>query len=771
MTTKQCKNAGQKESCPLTRGTSSDGTLFQGLSLLALAFTMAAGPVQAQELRHGIRGVPNEAFQAPAKGHLSRSQTVNIALTLPLHDQDTLGSVLDALYDPESPYFHQWLSATDFTTLFGPTDDEVAAVVQFAADQGLTVTDIHANRMIVDVTGAVKDVENAFGVNLLTHSHPTEDRDFYGPDAIPSVPDGVPVVEVVGLDNFAQPHPKSHLQSGSLIRNATGSAPGGGYRGTDLRKAYAPGVTLDGTGQSIALVEFMTTCYPADLSNYCAQAGIPAVVLTNILLDGMSATPTGGSLEQSLDVEQAHSMAPGASIYFYLGNNASDIFNRIAADNTCKSVSCSYDVTPPPSTLSQVLQQMAAQGQSVFNASGDSGFTSPYGWNDNPYMTQVGGTILTTSGAGGPWLSETGWSGSGGCISTTFAIPTWQSGLASSTSGASTSKRNTPDVAMVADSLWTVYHTPTASASGMVGGTSASAPLWAGFTALANQQAVAAGKTTAGFINPVVYALAKGTGTISYRSSLHDITSGSNGKSAVAGYDLVTGVGTPAGQQLLNALSGVVVGSPSILLGASPSSLSVQQGVKGAVTLSLASSNGFNGSVTLSVAGLPSGATASFSPASLAMTANTATNVALSLTPGSATPAGTYLLAVKATSGTVTSSASVTLTVTAAPDFSVSASPSILTVTQGSSAASTLTITRVGTFTGTVSLSASGLPSGLSASFSPTSTTSSSKLTLSANGSTTAGTYTVTVKGVSGSLIHTTALTVTVARKSGSASK
>jgi subtilase family serine protease len=249
-----------------------------------------------------------------------------------------------------------------------------------------------------------------------------------------------------------------------------------------------------------------------------------------------------------------HALAPGANIYFYTGNsagNAADIWNRIATDNIAKQVSSSWSASPPPSTLNQILQQMASQGQSVFNASGDGGYSgSPFGWDDNPYMTSVGGTELVTSGANGPWSSETGATFSGGYISPNFAIPSWQQGISMAANDGSTSQRNCPDVSMASDQIWCCYNNGGNSA---VYGTSAASPLWAAYMALVNQQAAANGKATAGFINPTVYALGEGS---SYTANFHDITSGNNGKLCVSGYDLVTGWGSPLGQSMINYLSG-----------------------------------------------------------------------------------------------------------------------------------------------------------------------------------------------------------------------
>jgi kumamolisin len=164
----------------------------------------------------------------------------------------------------------------------------------------------------------------------------------------------------------------------------------------------------------------------------------------------------------------------------------------------------------------------------------------------------VGGTDLTTNGPGGPWQSETAWLDSGGGPADDgFAIPSWQVGVANSANQASTTIRNVPDLAAEANT--DNYLCDQGSCTGDYGGTSFAAPRWAGFLALVNQQAVAGGNSTLGFINPAIYSLGKGA---SYHAAFHDINSGSNNKySAGPGYDLVTGWGSPNGTGLINALA------------------------------------------------------------------------------------------------------------------------------------------------------------------------------------------------------------------------
>ncbi len=198
--------------------------------------------------------------------------------------------------------------------------------------------------------------------------------------------------------------------------------------------------------------------------------------------------------------------------------------------------------------------------------------------------------------------------------------------------------------------------------------------------------------------------------------------------------------------------------TPDYTLSASPSSVTITQGGSGTSTITVNPTGGFTGSVTLSASGLPAGVTASFG------TNPTTGNSVLTLTASSTATTGAATVTITGTSGSLTHTTTVSLTVNAAstPNFSLSASPSSLTVTQGTSGTSTITVTPSGGFTGSVSLSASGLPSGVTASFGTNPTTSTSVLTLTASSTATTGAATVTITGTSGTLSHTTTISLTV---------
>ena len=536
--------------------------------------------------------------RSPAVERLAATNRLNLAIGLPLRNPDALARLLRELYDPAHPNYRHYLTPEQFAARFGPSEQDYQAVIAFAQANGLAVRHTHPNRALVDVTGSVADIEQALHVTLRLYRHPTEARTFYAPDAEPTLGLAVPVLGISGLDNYALPRPRLQakpipnsafsLQPSAFFPNL-GSGPSGTFMGNDFRAAYVPDTALTGTGQVVGLVQF-DGYNASDITYYENRAGLPNVPLTNVLLDGFTGTPSGygGEVEVCLDIEASISMAPGlAGVIVYMAGpygNFHDVLNRMATDNLAKQLSCSW-YSPgggADPVADQIFQQMAAQGQSFFNASGDyDAFTGPVDFpGETPYIVQVGGTTLTTSGPGGAWISETVWNwdngiGGGGGISTRYAIPAYQADISMTLNQGSTTMRNIPDVALTADNVYV-------RANGRdyeVGGTSCAAPLWAGFTALVNQQAAASGRPVVGFINPTVDTIGHAA---SYTASFHDITTGDNTSSssptkfyAVAGYDLCTGWGTPVGQRLINALA-----NPDPLL-ISPASLAFAGNVGG----------------------------------------------------------------------------------------------------------------------------------------------------------------------------------------------
>src|SRR5476651_1756747 len=178
--------------------------------LIASSAAFFSSRTPAQKTLNGH--VPEAARVLTPISGLAGSNQLNLAIGLPLRQPDALKDFLGQLYDPASPNYRHYLTPEQFTEMFGPTREDYQAVLDFARTNGLTVTATHPNRMLVDVSGAVEDIEKAFHVALHVYQHPTEERTFYSPDVEPSVDGALPILNVRGLDNYSLPRPRSQIK-------------------------------------------------------------------------------------------------------------------------------------------------------------------------------------------------------------------------------------------------------------------------------------------------------------------------------------------------------------------------------------------------------------------------------------------------------------------------------------------------------------------------------------------------------------------------------
>jgi kumamolisin len=748
-----------------------------------LLFVMGAqAQAQSMATRHVRQGVISG--EAKFLNRLPETQTLRLDIVLPLRDQAGLDKFLQEVYEPSSPSYRHFLTPPEFTARFGPSQEDYDEVIHYAQSNGFKVAGGSRDGMDVQLEGSVTSIEAAFNVSMGVYQHPTENRTFYAPDREPTVDLPFPLWHISGLDNFSIPHPLYHQRNLPVKSNATtGSGPSASFLGSDMRAAYYGSGSLTGAGQNLGLLEYYGTDL-ADLTTYFKNAGqTNNVPITLLSTDGTSTSCVYSSgcddTEQTLDMTQAIGMAPGlASLVMYIGSTDTAIISAMTTHNPLPTtIGCSWGWTPAdPNTLNPYFGKMAAQGQNFFAASGDSSTWSSRNeaWPaDNAYVVSVGGTDLSTASAGGPWKSETAWVDSGGGISPdSIPIPSWQqlSGVINSSNKGSTTLRNGPDVSANANFTYYVCADQTTCTANKYGGTSFATPLWAAYIALANQQAVANGGSPLGFINPTIYSIGAAGGA-NYAADFHDITSGTSGSySAVTGYDLVTGWGSMNGASLINALVGAPT-SPNFTLSPSPASVSVIQGNNGSSTITSAVLNGFNSAVALSASGQPTGVTATFNPNPIAAPGSGTSTLTLAVAPTTAT--GTYTITVTGTGGGVTQTSTVSLTVTAAPtpNFTISASPTSVSAAQGNNGTSKITTTVSGGFSSAVALSAKGQPSGVTASFSPTSIpapgSGTSTVTFTASRSASTGTYTITITGTGGGKTNTTTVSLKITRSNG----
>src|ERR1700683_1611765 len=647
-------------------------------SLLARAMVLllsaAATNSYAQSLltRHVRESTRNG--EAQDLGPLPASQILQLDVVLSLRDRAGLEAFLEDVYDPSSLSYRHFLSVGEFTERFGPSQADYEAVVRFMKARGFEVVGGTRDGMDVQIKGPVSAIEAAFHLTLRTYNHPTESRTFYASDQEPTTDLPFALWHVSGLDNYSIPHPmyvnKSDyartygIDAEKIVRHAsTGSGPSAAFLGSDMRVAYYGGTALTGAGQNLGLLEFAGTDL-TDLTTYFTNVGqTNHVPITLLSTDGTSTScvdsRSGGDCddtEQTLDMTQAIGMAPGlASLVDYIGSTDTAIISAMTSHSPLPTtIGCSWGWTSAdPTTIDPYFERMAAQGQNFFAASGDSSTWSSRNeaWPaDDANVVSVGGPDLTTSSAGGPWKSETAWSDSGGGISPDkIAIPSWQqlSGVINSSNHGSTTLRNGPDVSANANFTFYVCADQTTCTANDYGGTSFATPMWAGYIALVNQQLAANGDPTIGFINPTIYAQ---NVTSSYATDFHDITSGTSGSfSAVTGYDLVTGWGSPNGVGLINALSGGSSPTPNFSISASPTSVSVVQGGNGSSTISTAVVDGFNAAIALTASGQPTGGTVTFNPTSLAAPGSGSSSMSMAV--ASTTATGTYTITITGTRG------------------------------------------------------------------------------------------------------------------------
>ncbi len=718
-------------------------------------------------------------------GQLPLDKVMTLNVVLPLSDRPGLDAFVESVQQPGNPNYRQYLTVAEFTERFGPTQESYDAVVSYLKTNGFVIAGGSRDGMDVLVRGTVATIQKAFHITLGTYQHPTENRVFYAPDLEPTTSLPFQLWHISGLDNYSIPHPllvkksdfaKAHgIEPDAVVTHATtGSGPSASFLGSDMRAAYYGGTSLTGAGQNLGLFEYEGTDL-VDLATYYKNVGqTNNVPITLLSTDGTSTSCVYSSgcddTEQTLDMTQALGMAPGlSSLVMYIGSIDTAIISSMTTHNPLPTtIGCSWGWTPAdPSTLDPYFEKMSAQGQNFFAASGDSSTwsSSNEAWPaDDAYVVSVGGTDLVTTGPAGAWKSETAWVDSGGGISPdNIAIPSWQKPAINSSNKGSTTLRNGPDVSANANFTFYTCADQTTCLANEYGGTSFAAPMWAGYIALANQQLVLNGNKTAGFINPTIYSQ---NATSAYATDFHDVTSGTSGSySAVTGYDLVTGWGSPNGAGLINALAPVSK-TPVFSLSASPSALTITEGTTATTTISSAIAGGFDSAVALTASGQPSGVTVSFSPASIAAPGSGTST--MSITVASTAAVGTYTITVTGKGGGLTETTTVSVTV-AKPvtgNFTVSVSPTSGSLRRGQSGYAVVTTAISGTFDSAISFSASGVPSGVTYQFNPASVSAPGSGTtdfiLSASRSASTGTYSITITATGGGITHTTVLTLQI---------
>jgi len=239
----------------------SNGPLSGTAALLCAAtFLLLTIPGQAQLQPLLTRHVREAVADGEAKsvGRLPATQTLHFDIVLALRHQAELENFLQEIYDPSSSSYHHYVTPSEFTERFGPSQEDFDAVIAFAKANGFTAVGGSRDAFDVRLTGSVANIEKAFHVTMGVYQHPTEDRTFYAVDREPMVDLPFQLWHVTGLDNYSIPRPLlQHREVKGSPDAQTGSCPGESFCGSDMRAAYYEGTALTGAGQNIGLLEFL----------------------------------------------------------------------------------------------------------------------------------------------------------------------------------------------------------------------------------------------------------------------------------------------------------------------------------------------------------------------------------------------------------------------------------------------------------------------------------------------------------------------------------
>jgi len=458
----------------------------------------------------------------------------------------------------------KFLSHAEFASGYGANAGDLEMIRSFAREYHLQVLERGDEllRRTVTLAGTIFNMEKAFSVELNSYEHPDGSyRGHTGPIQMPEEYAAI-VSGVFGLDTrpVVRPHIRYRTTSGSFGARVATAA----FNPQTVGALYGFPPDATGVGQTIGILEFGGGYRPADIQDYFQNLGITAPNVKTVSVDHAVNHPTTAQSadgEVMLDIEVAGAVAPGASLAIYFAPNSArgfhDALSTAIHDLLRKPNVISISWGGPESSwttqsienFDQVAQEAGLLGITIAVASGDNG--SSDGVNDgkshvdfpasSPYVLGTGGTRLVA--ANGAIQSEQVWNdgaqggATGGGFSVVFPRPDWQAAAVNN------SNRGVPDVAGDADPN-TGYNVLVDGQPMVVGGTSAVAPLWAGLIALLSQKL----NRRLGFVNPSLYA-------INQSSDFHEITIGNNGAySAGYGWNPCTGLGSPIGTQLLQAL-------------------------------------------------------------------------------------------------------------------------------------------------------------------------------------------------------------------------
>jgi pseudomonalisin len=725
--------------------------------------------------------------------------------------QAELDALVEAQHDPGSPLYQRWLTPAEYGVRFGASARDVARITAWLRGHGFTVDEVAASDRLIEFSGTAADVADAFHTEI--HRYQVDGVEHIANVQDPQIPAAFAGVVggVLSLHDFRRSSEISakkpliaaamKVASGARALNAAapeytdGSThylfPADWATIYDLNALYSAGKT--GAGASIAIVG-RSSINASDVATFRAASGLAANAPSITYVTTNPGLVSGDQDESTLDVEWSGAVAPAAAVKFVVGAStattdgvdlsAQYIVNHATATVVSTSYgSCEQDMGSTELAFYNGLwEQAASEGISAFVSSGDSGAAgcnagssstgSGKGVNglcSSPYSTCVGGTEFNEGSSTTKYWSATNsstdesalsyipeevwnesaleggsglWASTGGA-SVVYAEPSWQKSVAGAS--AANGMRAVPDVAMTAASH-DGYIVVEDGSYWVIAGTSASSPSFAGVMALVDQ---AEGGKGQGCANPELYALLNAS-----KNPFHATPSGNNSVPGVTGftasggeYNLATGLGSVDGALLVSEWgAGVTASSVNFAMTQSATSGTALTGKTATFTMGVTESGTAKNAVALT-AKTPAGVTATISPTSI----TPGTTATVTLTVASTATAGAQSVVITGSDSSGTQTVTYALTVTPPPSLTLTAASGSVSVAAGKSVTEAFSIAGSTSYSGAVSLSVSGLPAGVTATW------SSSPLTLSAE----SGTSTLTFTAASTAKAGTAAITVT----------
>lgn len=566
-------------------------TLLSGLASVSFLLTSSSllAEVTTLELSPSI-------YRSARVAPVDADKNIGVVLSLPSSDAAGLAAFVKHVSTPGDPLFHQYLTTEQFAQRFGGSSTDYTALKNWAAANGLSVSQESVGRLTLTLRGNAAQFERLFKTQLNTY-RTTDGQTFYSASVKPSIPEEIAskVSGVIGLTDGKRLAPLAKVfktlgenpeKHAAQLRTDTagGTGPGGTYSCKDLRSAYQTPLWGNLEKGMVCAVFEQGYYNPQDVKKYFKKFGVGQNTKQTIIpVDGSPITfEEGIEAEACLDIDLLVGMNPNiAEVKVYIDDYnfdsfqgaIVDAFQAIADDkNPPQIVSVSYGLDEGdfmPNAITAVdtgLQELASLGITVLASSGDNGAfgdgsNTPYNVlspASDPYITGVGGTTLFTSAFGKlqEYVRETAWNelpffgATGGGVSTHWSLPDYQNATVGGTdyvtaNGGSATYRNVPDVSAVADPLTGVgIYVEDQGGWLQIGGTSASCPIWAGYLSNINAALNWSGFGRLGFFNPTLYAVGTTPATPGrpYIWLLNPST-GSNGYIPFGGPGYTNGVG------------------------------------------------------------------------------------------------------------------------------------------------------------------------------------------------------------------------------------